>query len=149
MMSFSRRTAMKMLGASPFAAKAAASKLAAEGQMAKMMGIPNIPSAGSIGAKASVGVPSYITKSMVAASQFVKTFGLPPGIEEQMRDRAKYVGALDPDIASKRSWSMNVKIMTQRERNFRRDVERIHKSSDYRISLDGVEALLNDRWPWS
>lgn len=48
---------------------------------------------------------------------------LPEYAEKCARETASYVHALDPDIASKRSWSMNVKIAAQRETIPARDRE--------------------------
>lgn len=49
--------------------------------------------------------------------RFLTNRTLPYWFEEEVRLRNRNVSFLDPDIANKRSWSMAVKIVTQRERN--------------------------------
>ena len=52
--------------------------------------------------------------------RFLANNALPDWLDDELRERNRYVGYLDPDIAAKRSWSMAVKIATQRERNIAR-----------------------------
>lgn len=54
------------------------------------------------------------------ATSYFNLWGkLPDHVEETLKINSKYVHCLDPDIASKRSWSMAVKINEQRQRNYK------------------------------
>jgi hypothetical protein len=115
-----RRSILRVLGlgsvVSPLAVKAAADKTIAD-----LSGIAahNPPSPG-IGL--SGGMPqtsdSISWKSKVL--RWLATRSLPDWFEDEMRLRNRHIGYLDPDIAAKRSWSMAVKVLTQRERNIER-----------------------------
>ena len=85
---------------------------------------------------------------LIRAADYVKAFGVPEALEFEMRDRARQVGALDPDIACKASWSMSVKLMTQRERNYQREVERIHRSGWSHRKRSALTKLVGFEWPW-
>ena len=73
---------------------------------------------------------------------------IPDYVEKKMRVNASYVPALDPDIACKRSWSMSVKIATQRERNYERQKEKMMKGNTDRHMRDAFEKLIGFKWPW-
>jgi len=72
----------------------------------------------------------------------------PPHVEADLRERSRYVSSLDPDIASKRSWSLNVKIMTQRQRNYAMSIERYHSSARYEREQRLFKQLTGFRWGW-
>jgi hypothetical protein len=55
---------------------------------------------------------------VIGTSDYFRVVGVPDFVKEIHRANAKYVHGLDPDIACKKSWSMSVKIMTQRQRNY-------------------------------
>lgn len=98
----------------PLAAKAAADK--AIGDLAGISPLPNgLPPTFGIGG-GDVSQNSWKTK----VARFLAEKAIPDWFEDELRERHRYVGYLDPDIASKRSWSMAVKIATQRERNIER-----------------------------
>jgi hypothetical protein len=149
-----RRKFLQLLGISTAAAPLAA-KAAAEGEIAKQVGLANISgmqagtymlNAGAQGAPAQLGSNHY-TKALVGAADYIKVFGLPEIISEELRDRANYIHALDPDIACKKSWSMNVKIMTQRQRNYDRSVQHIQLRSWQHKKREALRALLGFEWP--
>ncbi len=77
---------------------------------------------------------------------FFRKFGLPDFERERMWPETS-VHALDPDIAAKRSWSMSVKILTQRQRNFEQRVGRQDRNWSYE---DMREAFYkkNGFWFW-
>jgi hypothetical protein len=60
----------------------------------------------------------------------------PPFFDEEMRVRHSGVYNLDPDIANKRSWSMAVKIATQRERNLKIGTESVFTNQLRRYALE-------------
>lgn len=87
-------------------------------------------------------------KPYLIAAEYAKAVGLPEHVKSNMRERARFVDALDPDLAAKRSWSMSVKIATQRERNYQREVDRIKKDADqYRAALL-LKETVGWEWPW-
>lgn len=135
--------------AAPLAAKAAA-----DGEIAKLTGVvldgaaaPSANYAASLGVPISNGADDW-AKAKMAASNYTKLVGIPDFVKEQLRRQAQWVDRLDPDIASKRSWSMAVKIMTQRQRNFERQVEQLHYSSWATHSSLAFKKLTGWDWPW-
>lgn len=115
-----RRSFLQIMGlsgaAAPLAAKAASDKAIAE-----MAGV--FP----LGPGTPIGVGMSMPPTAVGGNdwkakvlRFIARNTLPDWLEEELRWRHRTVGYLDPDIAAKRSWSMNVKIITQRERNIAR-----------------------------
>ena len=116
---------LKMLGAAPAAPLAA--KLANDATLAQLTGV----NAGGLGGSSiamPMGMPSTDGKcvgpitnfmsyeeGLVAASKYTKAFGLPEFVERGYREQSRYVNSLDPDIANKKSWSMSVKIQSQRQ----------------------------------
>lgn len=114
-----RRKVLAFLGlgaaAAPLAAKAAADTLTAEMSGIARLGFGAGSSAGAYGGQPSAtGGGSWAEK---AASFFARN-AIPDWAEDIFRERARYVNALDPDIANKRSWSFAVKVATQRQRNY-------------------------------
>lgn len=86
---------------------------------------------------------------LCAVAEHVKLFGLPPGVDEHYRRRARHVSGLDPDIANKQSWSMAVKIMSQRQRNYERSIEHIQEEgAAAHARTAAMKALGLDWWPW-
>lgn len=116
-----RRALLKMLRfapAAPLALKAAADKAIGD-----LVGISNVgyagpPPSGGISGGAPVSISGDDWKKKVL--RFLAKNTLPDWVDEELRLRNRNVGYLDPDIACKRSWSMAVKIATQRERNIQR-----------------------------
>ena len=119
----SRRNFLRKAASTPLAAK-----LAADAQIAELTGAngPNVTKQLALGAKVlgEMGAPiasnNYESEHEKAA-KYLTLFGkLPDFVDQYLRNESQYVSALDPDIACKRSWSMCVKIATQRERNYQR-----------------------------
>lgn len=111
-MTLSRRTALRALGLSPLAAKATA-----DAAIAEATGVLPTPSGDCLPSLVSASDETWRRKVL----RFLAAPFLPDWLEEELRERNRHVGYLDPDIACKRSWSMSVKIVTQRQRNVERD----------------------------
>jgi len=148
-----RRRFLSLLGvgtaAGPLAAKAAA-----ESQIADMMNIKAIGAFGGVGAglpgqpaEQSGGNVPY-AKRMIGASEYVKMFGVPQVIDEGLRQNSRWINGLDCDIACKKSWSMSVKVMTQRQRNYEKILESLHKMGWRQKSLDALKSVMGFEWPW-
>lgn len=141
-----RRSFFALMGATPLAAKAAADEA-----MAKSVGIVGNGLGGGgfglpYGAPGADGVP--FEKRLIGASDYIKMFGIPEVMEYEIRNSIRCVSCLDPDIACKASWSMSVKIMTQRQRNYAREIERIERSGWQQRGRLGLKKLLGFDWPW-
>ena len=87
-------------------------------------------------------------KRLIAAGDYIQMLGIPEFMEFELRDRVRYLGSLDPDIANKRSWSMAVKIMTQRQRNYEREIEKVKRSAWIQRGRAGIKKILGFDWPW-
>lgn len=155
MIETSRRRFFGIMGAGSIAAKATV-----DSSIAELAGVTRTTGLGDSSMNLFTGagvsdaikgtaepVLSYGQKAM-AAAQYVKQFGLPKALEEHMRDESKYVTCLDPDIACKASWSMSVKIMTQRERNFQKRLKMIEAQSKIQGARMVLEKVLKFEWPW-
>ena len=151
-MNLSRRRFTKALGLVPMVAPLAA-KAAADAEIAKLVDIR--PGAGPFqlgannygGPAAPSGLDDY-AKARIAAADYVKHVGLPDFVRESFRRDAQYVSLLDPDIAAKRSWSMSVKILTQRERNLERRIEAMHHGAWQSNASLLFKRLTGWDWPW-
>ena len=78
---------------------------------------------------------------------FIKIYGrLPKHVERQVHENSKHVHALDPDIACKRSWSLNVKIMTQQQRNYQHEVKRFESMGWFDEAQEQFEKTTGFRW---
>lgn len=116
-----RRSFLRILGmapAAPFAVKAAADKAAAE-----LIGISAVPTGTPPGAYLGGAIgnsPDNTGAWKAKVLRFISGKKLPDWFEDEVRNRNRVVSYIDPDIACKRSWSLNVKIATQRERNIER-----------------------------
>ena len=150
-----RRRFLSLLGVGA-AAGPLAVKAAADAEIGSSMGMLNIKGFGSTALGLSSGQPpdaeqvAYIPyeKRLIGAADYIKMFGIPEVMEFELRDQARYVGSFDPDIACKQSWSMAVKIMTQRERNYQRAVERVEKSGWQQRKRSALKTILGFEWPW-
>lgn len=108
-----RRSFLRLLSASPLAIKASADKTISD-----LAGISN---ANSMAPLASYGAPASDSSGWKRkVLSFVAKNTLPEWFDDELRRRYQTVTYLDPDIAAKRTWSMCVKIATQRERNIER-----------------------------
>jgi hypothetical protein len=142
-----RRRFLSIVGAAPIAAKTAID--AEIGKAAGLGGIDGLgnPSMGlSYGSPMSDGIP--YGRKIISASQYVSMFGIPDVVEFELRDRARCITFLDPDIACKRAWSMSVKIMTQRQRNYERARLHIERSGWRHAGMERLKKALGFEWPW-
>lgn len=149
-MNLSRRSFAKYLGLTPLAAKATA-----DAEIARLAGIstggaPSLQYAASGGYGVPVGAagPDDYNKARIAAAQYAKNVGLPEFVRESMRRNSQYVGALDVDLAAKRSWSMSVKILTQRERNLERNIEALQHGAWQSQGQMMFKKITGWDWPW-
>lgn len=112
-----RRSFLRILSASPLAIKASADKAISD-----LAGISNANSMAPMTPMASYGATAAGENSSWKRKvlSFVAKNTLPEWFDDELRRRYQTVTYLDPDIAAKRTWSMCVKIATQRERNIER-----------------------------
>ena len=151
-MKTNRRRFLSLLGLSAASAPLAA-KAAADSEMAALSGLKNASLAVGVSASSGYGIPDVSQTNVISpyiqAAGYLKSFGkLPIFVENNLRERAKYVEHLDPDIVCKRSWSLNVKIAAQRERNYQREVERIQRSATYDLGQSTFKKITGFEWPW-
>lgn len=144
-----RRRVLSLLGigaaSAPLAAKAAAD--AQMGALTSLAGYEVPPLAAGVEIATS-GIPSD-AKAYISMSNYLKVFGkLPQHIDHDVRERAKRVSYLDPDIAALKSFSMAAKIQWQRERNYDREVERYKNMGWYETMQDSFQKVAGFRWPW-
>jgi hypothetical protein len=151
-MKTNRRSFFALMGATPIAAKATL-----DAEIAKTAGAWSVNGIGdaSLRLAGGYGAPAALNGSempyerrIMGAADYIKMFGVPEVMEYELRDQSRSVGALDPDIACKASWSMSVKLMTQRERNYQRSVERVEKSGWQYKKRSALKTLLGFDWPW-
>lgn len=158
-MSIGRRTFLRVFGMSAVSAPVAANAAAQQLMQAEMAALTTL--AGHSRSPLSVGGHSGMESQApmsgttqgespyVGMSDYLKLFGkLPSHIEHDVRERTKSVYHLDPDIANKRSWSLSVKILTQAQRNYERDVERYRMLGSYEKAQNAFEKLAGFRWQW-
>jgi hypothetical protein len=149
-----RRRFFGLIGVTPLAAKAAA-----DAQIARLSGMPSGTHTGLGAQGVSVdygyGNPSTVPGDGMSWSQrvagcvrHIEMFGLPRHVQFRLREQSKYVGWLDPDIACKRSWSMSVKLMTQRQRNYERYIARFHAEGEAAQDREMLRRVLGFEWPW-
>lgn len=144
--------------AGPLAAKAAAD--AAIGEVAGLAKLGGLPTSATLGQGAAM-LGDRCSPSVAKMDQYIpyedrwrivagvlKTTGVPDFVDREWRDRARHVACLDPDIACKRSWSMAVKIQTQRERNYQRLREVAESMPFFIDKKSAFEKLFGFAWPW-
>ena len=114
---------LRLAPAAPLAAKAMADKAVADMAGVSLLGgNPGAPSAsGMIAYDQAVQADAWKAKVL----RFLANGKLPDWVDDHIRKNNQHVGFLDPDIASKRSWSFNVKVAAQRERNIERQRQNI------------------------
>jgi hypothetical protein len=114
-----RRAFLRMAGAAPLAAKAVAEQAAASMSGMEISGLAsNALRSGGIGVPPAASEEDWAKKAL----DFLTQHGIPEWKEREIRRRHAHVYTLDPDIAAKKSWSMAVKIATQRSRNIEREM---------------------------
>ncbi len=148
----SRRGFATLLGLGPVVAPLAA-KATVDKEIASLAGMSGIAPAfehgtGLYGAPTPQCSMDYYAKTKIAASEYIKLSGLPEFVQESLRRQSQYVNALDPDIAAKRSWSMSVKILSQRERNLERGIEALHHGAWHSKRSMMFKTLTGWEWPW-
>ena len=145
-----RRSFLKLIRFAPTAPLAA--KAAADAHIAKMAGVAlDVAPAHAYGASGVAPQPmgsAEWERTQIAAADYVKLFGLPEFVRENMWRNSQYVGALDPDLAAKRSWSMSVKIAEQRQRNFKRNMEQLQYNAWHSKGKSAFKAISGFDWPW-
>lgn len=112
-----RRAFLRILGIAPVSAPLAA-KAAADEAVARLAGVVTAPGTG--GAPGFQVLPDGKPDWKAKIRRYLAEQVVPEWFEEELRERNRHVGYLDPDLACKRSWSMSVKIATQRQRNIDR-----------------------------
>lgn len=139
-----RRSFFALAGVTPFAAKATV-----DAEIAKSAAI-GITGMGDTTFGLGGGLPDAgdFEKKLVATADYIKMFGIPPVIEQDIRVRARSVYALDPDLACKQSWSMSVKILTQRQRNYQRMVDQMKDAGWQQRGRAALKKLIGFNWPW-
>ena len=153
-MQANRRKFLSLLGVGT-AAGPLAIKAAGDAEILKLSGINQAFASTGIGlasgqpaGQAAIGGNLSYQQIMIGASDYVKMFGLPEVIEAELRDQAKWISSLDSDLASKKSWSMSVKLLEQRQRNYERAVERLKKVGWQQKKRSALKTLLGFDWPW-
>lgn len=146
----SRRSFFGLMGTAPLAAKAAADKMVGD-----LVGVNEFKAFGpprNVGPlmgsepKSVDHVPYEELCSKARA--YITTFGVPDFMDAQMRRQARDVYSLDPDIAAKRTWSMSVKIQTQRERNYQKILADYMKDGWTGKARTALNKLTGFDWPW-
>ena len=150
-MKLARRGFLRIMGAAPLAARAAV-----EQETLHLAGVGRIgsdgaaPMAGPAIAGDTPGLNQFVPYEQRAtrAVEYVRMFGLPQWLEDDIRDRARYVPCLDYDIAVQRSWSTSYKFVVQRQRNYERERQRIENSGMRQKARNTLTKLLGFEWPF-
>jgi len=134
-----RRKFFGLLASTPLAAKGMLDQATADGA--------GVVTNGLGGFSASISSPSdgYEEEAKVAskkASWFLRSFGVPEHHRRRLWEETRYPYRLDSDIACKRSWSMCVKIATQRQRDYER---RLHEAQ-FRLDFDQLNEEFSNKW---
>lgn len=147
-MQFARRAFLRALpgavAAAPIVAKAAADEL-----IGKHAGLGTFSAFGNIsggeGGMPNGCAPSPQDPSLIR--DFFHRFGLPEFERARIWEETA-VGGLDPDIAAKQSWSMSVKILTQRQRNFNRRIDKQYRHWGYEDARAAFQQKHGFWWWW-
>jgi hypothetical protein len=147
-MQATRRKFFGLIGAAPIAAKATS-----DAALGRAAGVSDISGIGNGSLGLSYGAPAGdeavpYAQRIIGAADYIKMFGVPDVMEFELRDRSRNVYCLDPDIASKSTWSMAFKITLQRQRNYERAVEQIDRSGWRSRGLGRLKQFLGYDWPW-
>ena len=130
-----RRSFLGAAVASPFAAKSAAAKAAADGVAMEAMGLGNLSylfARESVPASVSGTSPSTI--ALAAVREYLKINGLPRHKKDEIEHIARTDrGYIDPDVAVLRSVSPTVKARLQRDRVRARAEAQVMFGLDYNI----------------
>jgi hypothetical protein len=138
-----RRSFLGLFAASPLAAKVAADKMIADaagfaaGADVGLGGKADIIHfGGGLPSSDKASAPLTASQKATKTNWLLKRFGIPRWEEERIRIENRPVHYLDPDLAALKSFSMSVKIATQRERNIEREIARIGRQTSYNAQLE-------------
>jgi len=137
-----RRRFLALLGVGTASAPLAA-KQAIEAEQMKLAGIT-----GRLADSVEMMDAGDDIQTYEAAARYVQLLGVPAHVERRAREHAQYVRHLDPDIACKRSWSLNVKIHEQRQRNYERNMASYRDINWYGRAQSAFEKISGFKWPW-
>lgn len=141
-MKMHRRKFLRGIAAAPVAAKGAAESLAA-----KAAGLGVI---GKDAVHTNMSCEPEVSGSNEAQKQlrdWILQNGLPEWRKKELFRSSKYVTALDPDIASMRSFSLAGKVAMQANRNFEKSVDRFHESTEHEDIVEKfTKATGLERW---
>jgi hypothetical protein len=131
-----RRKVLSLFSTAPLAVKAASDKAIAElsGIEANGLGDSN--------------VPAHTSQDPTKLSDHIKLFGIPEIFIEEARKDSETVYTLDPDIACKKTWSMNVKIITQRQRNYEKALKGYSTRGEFARKIKLWEKLTGIKFSW-
>lgn len=152
-MKANRRGFLGLLGVGVVSAPLAA-KAAAEAEISNLTGLRGTQAlavgiSGSTPISSGIGVGSGCVSEYTLADNYLNLWGkLPSFVEDSLKERSKTVFHLDPDIACKKSWSLNVKIQEQRQRNFQRELIRIKRNGKYDAAQSAFQKVTGWQWPW-
>lgn len=155
-MQANRRKFLSFLGlgaaAGPLAVKAAGdaeiAKLANLGAHGLQVGGFGLPDGSPAVQSYDTGYKMSYEDTVIQASDLIKFAGIPEVIKARVRENSQYVHGLDIDLASKKSWSMAVKVQEQRERNYRRHIEAMENAGWKERGQQALQKTLGFRWPW-
>lgn len=141
---------MRFLGAgaagAPLLAKSPAALAGIDGGMGIGVRTAMENSGSAAGSGGIDGGTTWVHPS-IARSNYLKLVGKLPGfVEEQLREQAKYISTLDPDIAVLRSFSLNAKVAWQRERNYERLIATAHRQGPWETAMQAFEKVAGFRW---
>lgn len=149
-MRLGRRSFLRFLGAAPAVAQTVSAEALTSlaGAHAPPLADGNTI-AGSVGGSPLSDSIEEQRRIYTSMSDYIRVWGgLPAHVERDVRERSRYVGHLDPDIAALRSFSLNVKIAWQRERNFEKELERYRHAGWYEQAQSTFAKLTGFRWQW-
>lgn len=126
-MNLSRRKAMGLLGAIPVVGPAMAAKLQNEAKASSLIGMM---------ADGRVFEPPPLTEEATDIPAIQRNLMLQiPWVKEQLeeviRERTRYIGSIDPDLAVLKSISLSAKIYYQRQRTAKRLYDDFGKAPSY------------------
>jgi hypothetical protein len=149
-MTLARRGFLRILGTAPVAAK-----MAADAEALRLTGSGNPGLTGNRFAAPPGGEPIEepsprvpYEETITRASDFLRIGLVPPELLEQIRDQSRWVDRLDPDIASKVSWSLSYKFLVQRERNYERALNDMKSAAKAQRTRKLLKTLIGVNWPW-
>lgn len=138
-MKLARRGFLKAMGAAPMAAKATAEKLAMQASGIGVIGA---------GKQASPIVGQDMAgEGRRKLRDWLKLRGIPQWKKDQVWQNVKYSMALDPDIATMKSFSLTQKVHSQRIRDYHRVLQEIESGITREDVLEEFESTTGfSRW---